>query len=1603
MRRFINSISITLLLIWGFSAFSQEVNFGANVTAGCAPLIVTFTDSTDDVALREWKFGNGNSSASTVNTPVSAIYSDPGTYEVTLIVNGDDSAKIEVVVFENPTATFNVPSQVGCPPFQVQFSDQSTGSSTIISWKWDFGDGRTSSEQNPSHTYQITGENDVLLTATDENGCFDTTRVNNYIEVSAAPNANFTADNNVACTPPLSVNYTNLSTGDGTLTYEWLFGDGNTSSDQHPNNNYTEETTYDVSLIVNDDTGCPDTLTKEDYVGLTSMLTGFEYSLQGCGPTSISFNDTSGPSPTSWSWSFPGGSPSSSSLPTPTVTYVSSGTKTVSLKATNQAGCEQTTQVDIEIDASPSASFSSNDRFSCNHRYDVSFNDVSSNASTWLWDFGDGDSSAEQHPIHDYYGSGSYNVSLTVGNSNGCTNTITFPSYVTIERPVADFSFDTDRGCIPLEVNFSDVSQTYFTEPITARKWSFFEGIPSTSTTGTSETVEYGLVDSFDVQLIVTTQSGCKDTLRATDTIIAGDDPVVDFIFDPTSACADSNIEFTNLSVGTNFYDWRFGDGGTSELSDPRHIYADTGYFSITLIAGFNGCADTVLKDSSLYIIPPIAKFNYSFDCDDPYRITFNDISIDAKSWKWQFGDDDSSSLQHPEHVYDSSGFARISLKVTNGACEHERLGLVILADPQAEFNVDSNNICKPYDPGLNDLSSDAVSWEWKIGESTSLNGQSPLNTMTNPGTFDAKLIITGANSCKDSITKDDFISVLGTDVDFSPSITRGCSPLEVDFTDLSDAPDGIDSYEWIFGDGRTSEEADPSHSFINPFVHYVTLSVVDNNGCEDSKIDFVNYILPNKPNNRILSPRDRSDICPGVAVDFVALVQVSEVVWDMGDSTFYTLSKDTSHIYVDTGVMQIIISGVNDQGCIGADTITLNSSKPDVQIITDTPLTADCPSPPLEVSFRPDGDADGSGTWLWNFGNGNLSIFKEASTSYSVAGDFDVSLKYTDANGCIDSVVYEDLIHISGPTGTFTFPDTSDCAPLEVQFEASATNTESFTWDFGDGTVLSNYSDSIVLHTYMSRGIRTPKLILNNGSCAWEVPSSATVDVSVIPLDVYPDVEVICPGESVPIQVTIIDTAEDFAPIDSIWWSPSNTLSNADALSTTATPDTSTNYVVIVRDINGCVGPDTVRILIDTIDVALGGKGGYCPGGFDTIIVDTSYSNNVGGGYQFAWSPSDGLSSTIIPNPIANPNEVTLYTLEISDTVCSITSTINVVPFTNPSLTVGEDFVGICYGLQDSLSVIGAATYIWSPALGLNDPSSSTPIVTTEDLVANKRDSLIITYQVIGTDGNKCKDTTIVNVKVRALPLIDTPQDTAVCAGDSVSISVDDSSNNYIWFPAERLSDSTGASVLATPQVAEFYNIIGVDQWGCLDTAGNVFVDVHELPELDYNGGGPLLKGQSVELLDLNGAGNYNYRWETSTDVDLPNTYVITDAPEETTFYEVFVATKTLPACTVTDTMTVIVYDRVELATPTAFTPNGDGENDVIYAYVKGVDLNTFTYRVYNRWGHIVFETNDPNIGWDGTRNGNQLEMDTYIIYVSGISLIGDPIEYKTDIALIR
>ena len=112
-------------------------------------------------------------------------------------------------------------------------------------------------------------------------------------------------------------------------------------------------------------------------------------------------------------------------------------------------------------------------------------------------------------------------------------------------------------------------------------------------------------------------------------------------------------INFTDLSTGNpNEWLWLFGDGSSSVAKNPDHQYSDTGYFSVTLIAINNGCADTLLLPDYIHIKPPVAKFKYTNICSQPGHVVFTDMSIGADTWNWDFGDGTSSTMQNPVHDY---------------------------------------------------------------------------------------------------------------------------------------------------------------------------------------------------------------------------------------------------------------------------------------------------------------------------------------------------------------------------------------------------------------------------------------------------------------------------------------------------------------------------------------------------------------------------------------------------------------------------------------------------------------------------------------------------------------------------------------------------------------------------------------------------------------------------------------------------------------------------------------------------------------------------------------------------------------------------------------
>jgi PKD repeat protein len=242
--------------------------FVGSPTSGCAPLTVDFTDqSTGEITSWDWTFGDGGTS--TAQSP-SHQYTSGGDYTVSLTVSGPNGSDTEtktgyIHVDEAPVAEFVGSPLTGTEPLTVDFTDQSTGNPT--SWSWDFGDGGTSTEQNPAYTYTTAGTYTVELTATNACGS-DTETKTDYITVDPciAPTAEFVGSP-TAGDAPLTVDFTDQSTGNPT-SWDWDFGDGGTSTAQNPSHTYTMAGTYTVALTATNTCGS-DTETKVDYITVT--------------------------------------------------------------------------------------------------------------------------------------------------------------------------------------------------------------------------------------------------------------------------------------------------------------------------------------------------------------------------------------------------------------------------------------------------------------------------------------------------------------------------------------------------------------------------------------------------------------------------------------------------------------------------------------------------------------------------------------------------------------------------------------------------------------------------------------------------------------------------------------------------------------------------------------------------------------------------------------------------------------------------------------------------------------------------------------------------------------------------------------------------------------------------------------------------------------------------------------------------------------------------------------------------------------------------------------------------------------------------------------
>jgi len=492
-------------------------NFSASPRSGPPPLTVNFTDestSYDGIVSWSWNFGDGT--YSTERNP-SHTYTQEGSYTVMLVVNegdNDSSSKTKTgyitVEKVRPTANFSATPRTGSEPLTVGFTDLSVSQDGIVSWLWSFGDGSSSMEKNPTHTYLHDGSYTVTLTVEEADGDGDTKTETGYITVrDTEPTANFSASPTSGY-EPLTVTFTDQSTSyDGIVSWFWTFGDGSTSTEKNPSHAYSDPGTYTVTLTVSEADNDSDTETKTGYITVTpnpKPIAKFSASpTSGPEPLTVVFTDhsTSYDGIVSWFWTF--GDGSTSTEKNPSHTYLDDGAYTVTLtvkEADNDSDTRTKTDHIIVRDTRPIVNFSATPR-SGTEPLTVNFTDHSTSYDgivSWFWTFGDGSTSTEKNPSHTYTQDGTYMVCLSVEEHDGSRGIKSETGYISVTDtgPTANFSASPRSGPEPLTVHFTDQSTSY--DGVIAWQWDFGDGFTSQEFEPTHVYLSKG---TYDVSLIV--------------------------------------------------------------------------------------------------------------------------------------------------------------------------------------------------------------------------------------------------------------------------------------------------------------------------------------------------------------------------------------------------------------------------------------------------------------------------------------------------------------------------------------------------------------------------------------------------------------------------------------------------------------------------------------------------------------------------------------------------------------------------------------------------------------------------------------------------------------------------------------------------------------------------------------------------------------------------------------------------------------------------------------------------------------------------------------------------------------------------------------------
>jgi PKD repeat protein len=1647
---------------------SKWMNDSIIVTVNPLPLVDFQTDSTcigqltqfnlsgpdtNNIAIWQWDFGDGNYATYTFFFEPSHLYPVVGAYTVTLLVtdtHGQRQIIHTVNIIPLPVALF-ANSAPACKNTPIQFNDYSYSNppinTFITTWIWDFGDGTIDTILFPSnpdiqHQYSTPGNYQVKLTVINNRGCSNFKTEN--LTIIPNPVANFFYGS--AQCEDQSLQFTDISQlggGGAIVTWNWNFGDpasgvDNTSTIQNPTHSFTGPGSFSVKMVIHNSQGCMDSIEKIIQVQQKPVA---DFTADpSCFGTPTTFINNSVPnaaSIVSYEWDFGDGTPHVFG-PGPIIhPYGTPGIFEANLKVTNSNGCIHDTTKQVMVISLPIANFYTNAP-QCQGNLVSFFNQSNPTYGyivTWHWDFGDGNTTEVTLPgnpnvTHLYINSGTYTVQLTVTTNDSCSASKSIQINV-IPSPVANFIY-SNTDCVNSPVQFTDISQTNGGGPITQWQWNFDD--PTSGSNNTSNLQNpvhlFSSAGSFDVQLIINNVNTCVDTIIKQ--IIINANPSADFIFD--IACFGSLTHFTDQSVANGgtitSWDWDFGDGSTHSFEqNPDHMYNLAGTFSVTLtVTNSNGCSKFISK--SVLVIPaPTAAFTFSTSNCSGVPVQFTDQSFTSSGyivkWVWDFNDGTIITINFPTspdvtHVFSNGGNYNVKLTITTSdSCSSFIINPVnITFAPLANFDYPSTR-CEGSAVQFTDLSQQngggpIMSWNWNFGDPTTgvnntSTAQNPYHIFSNGGTFQVQLIITNISNCKDTILKP-------VDINHTPLadfvFDTVCESQFTHFTDSSTAVSGtITGWLWNFGDGGTSTLQNPVHQYLLAGSYTVTLAVTNSAGCigDTSKQIIVN-VTPS-------ASFSFSGNCKGSETQFTDLSSTASGTingwqWDFGDGGSST-EQNPVHTYTTEGIFDVKLIVMNSSGC--SDSIVLPITiftTPTAQFSYSNTF---CPAG--RVSFFDQSTAPNTSivSWYWEFEPGYFSTDQNPIFNYSETDtNYAVKLIVTDGHGCMDTII--DTVYVK-PGFQLVIQSNDTCFGNPNQFHAGNVATgdplHNFHWNFGEPGSSSNTSDlENPEHTYEAPGTYLVRLT------AWN--SDNCVDSTYREVIVYPgaiadfsyDQGAHCTDTTV--IFTNLSNGNGVG-IDTLIWTFGDGTKRVIA-APFPVPDTVHHhyqafgiYPVTIEAVNsnGCRGSKTTEILVTCISTSFSQADTVICQRALLLLTDNSIPVNLID--QWYWDFGDGQDTTYfnqcstLTHSYQQPG-LFYIKLVISTTVNGITiSDSSIHPIlVKVSPLAGFNASAVCLGdttkfinLSDSNNV-SIISYYWrfgDPLSGTQDTSTLINPAHAYTHFGNFDAKLIIGNEV------GCFDSIIKPLIVHKLPVADFSFPSLICSRAKIefedqSAIGDTSGLSWVWYFGNPYNPSN-ISIEQNPTF--YYNIEGSynvlltvkDLYGCDDSVSKT---INVLPSpissftVDENVDG--ISGR-VNVFNTS-VGSNAYLWnfgngETSND---ENPDMITYEQEGT--YIIKLIAWANNECSDTTTYKYELLFK-GLYIPNAFAPLTINIGTRYFTPI-GVGLKQFNIQVFDVWGHLLWESNEldakgrPQGHWDGIYNGKLLPQGTYMWKASGI-----------------